>query len=362
MATSDVQESNYRVQQIEKRSQFPAGTVRFDFILALLSLWMLGGLYLDGSAHHHIPELIETFFTPWHAVLYSGFLVNAGVLLITQYSNVSKGYSWASALPQGYMASLFGSVIFLFSGFGDMLWHETFGFEVGLEALVSPTHLTLAVGGFLMISGPLRATLKRTNGQMVRGWRELLPAILSLLGILSLLTFFTGDFAIITYPHLMIEAPTADSTFLNDMHALASVLIPSAILMAVILFALRQWTLPTGSLSFLIIGNGLLMTGFHLQEVTMYPQVLLVLVLTGLVADALYSLFKSSTTQIKSLRLFAFTVPAVMFALFFIILLMTTGIWWSVHMWTGAVFLAGATGLLVSYLVYPADDNLSSEF
>lgn len=38
-----------------------------------------------------------------------------------------------------------------------MLWHSRFGIEAGIEALLSPTHLVLALGGMLMVSGPLRA-------------------------------------------------------------------------------------------------------------------------------------------------------------------------------------------------------------
>ncbi len=56
-------------------------TVQYlDWIFMLSSCWLIGGLYLDGWAHLHFPEL-ETFFTPWHGVLYSGFLVNAIGLL-----------------------------------------------------------------------------------------------------------------------------------------------------------------------------------------------------------------------------------------------------------------------------------------
>jgi hypothetical protein len=356
MATTHVNQDVQPILQSEKAGRYPASGRRFDLIVSVLSLWIVAGLYLDGSAHHHIPDLIETFFTPWHAVLYSGFAASAGLLLITQWRNVSKGYRWTRSLPQGYMTSLLGSVIFLVSGGADFLWHTAFGFEVGLEALVSPSHLALAVGGVLMISGPLRATIHRSTQQVVKGWHELLPVVLSLLGILSVLTFFNGDFAIITYPNFMAIRPPGSDTFFYDTHALASVLIPSALLMGVILFALWHWTLPPGSLTVLIYGNGLLMTWFHLKEVYLNPQILFAIALTGIAADVLYSLLRPSAVRVRALRLFAFAVPAILFALFFVILITTAGIWWSVHLWTGAVFLAGVVGLLLSYLTHPFND------
>jgi hypothetical protein len=70
----------------------PKSSVRFDWIVVLLSVWWVGGLFLDGWTHNHIPQL-ETFFTPWHAVLYSGFLVVAIFLLVTVVRNHAQDYS-----------------------------------------------------------------------------------------------------------------------------------------------------------------------------------------------------------------------------------------------------------------------------
>jgi hypothetical protein len=52
-------------------------------------------------------------------------------------------------------------------------------------------------------------------------------------------------------------------------------------------------------------------------------------------------------------RIFAFLVPAILYGLYFAALALTGPIWWTVHMWAGAVVLAGLAGWLVSYLVVP---------
>src|SRR5215467_14227459 len=67
---------------------FP-GNVRFDWIMVLVISWGIGGLFLDGWAHTNVPQL-ETFFTPWHAVLYSGYLAVATILVIKTISNLTK--------------------------------------------------------------------------------------------------------------------------------------------------------------------------------------------------------------------------------------------------------------------------------
>ena len=74
MATTQIASQVTSSQLGKSSGRYAAGGRYFDLIVSLLSLWIIAGLYLDGSAHHHIPDLIETFFTPWHAVLYSGFL------------------------------------------------------------------------------------------------------------------------------------------------------------------------------------------------------------------------------------------------------------------------------------------------
>jgi len=45
-------------------------STRFNWAMAVLSTVLVGGFYLDLWAHAH-GRTDNTFFTPWHAVLYS---------------------------------------------------------------------------------------------------------------------------------------------------------------------------------------------------------------------------------------------------------------------------------------------------
>jgi hypothetical protein len=91
-----------------------------DLVTLVLAACLVGGLFLDGWAHNTRPQL-ETFFTPWHAVFYSGF---AAVAIWIGWSVWSR-----RAVPAGYGPALAGVVIFLVSGAGDMSWHLAFGIE-----------------------------------------------------------------------------------------------------------------------------------------------------------------------------------------------------------------------------------------
>lgn len=164
--------------------------LRFDRFMMVLSCWFAGGLYLDGWAHSH-GQVDKTFFTPWHALLYSGYAAMAILIVTATLINHKRGRSWFEAVPEGYQLSLFGVPLFLAGGVGDLIWHTLFGFEANIDALLSPTHLVLAVSATLIISGPLRAAWRRQDNGSIQSWATLLPAVLSLAAIYLILTFFS---------------------------------------------------------------------------------------------------------------------------------------------------------------------------
>src|SRR5260370_13839032 len=83
----------------------PQSSASFDWLVVLLSTSWVGGIFLGGWAHNHIPQL-ETFFTPWHAALYFGFLVVALFPFGTLGKKHSQGYSWEHAMARGFSLSL----------------------------------------------------------------------------------------------------------------------------------------------------------------------------------------------------------------------------------------------------------------
>jgi Tol biopolymer transport system component len=174
-----------------RQEGYPAGSVRFDLAMIVVSAWLIGGLFVDGWAHFH-GMVDDSFFTPWHAIFYSGFMAVAVFLGVNQWRNIAKGYAFWRALPEGYALSLVGAGIFAVGGVGDLIWHTLFGIEVDTEALLSPTHLLLATGMALIISGPLRAAWRRIPAGQAGGWRTLAPMILSATLLFALLAFFTS--------------------------------------------------------------------------------------------------------------------------------------------------------------------------
>jgi hypothetical protein len=331
--------------------QPPAGR-GYDWAIVLLGFWFVGGLFLDGWAHNHIPEL-ESFFTPWHAVFYSGFLAIAAFLMAAVVRNHGKGYPWRDAVPPGYELAVLGVIIFAAGGLGDMVWHELFGVEADVEALLSPTHLVLALGGTLILSGPWRAGWRRQDSRhdLSHGWTALLPQLLSLTFVLSLWSFLTQ------FAHPLVDTWAAAGfrppapcgiTLPRQSLGIVGFLLQTAILMGLLLLTMRRWRLPLGSLTLVFGLNAALMSFMH-DQYRFIPAA----AVAGLVADLLIDRLKPTMERPGALRLFACAVPVTYYVFYYAVLMVTQGLGWSVHLWTGSIVLTGVVGLLLSYLLIP---------
>jgi hypothetical protein len=343
-------------------SAIAVGGPRYDALIAILCAVFQAGAYLDLWAHVHRPEL-ETFFTPWHAVLYSGFFAVAAATAAPLLVRRPPGVSWSRALPAGYDLSLVGVLIFFLGGVLDMLWHTVLGIEVDVETLLSPSHLVLAVGSTLMLTGPLRAAWRRA-GQTSASW----PAVLSLTYLLSAFSFWTqyahqlgrpwpaagnrpttAVFAVVA-PDPLFRSAEIQATFVAHSLGVASIVLQAALLAAVLLIAIRRWggAFPAGAFT-LILGLNASMVALARDQLAFVPAA----VAAGVATDVLVRRLRPSIRRPAALRTVASVVPAVYFALFFGVVALTRGVWWSAALWSGSIVLAGAAGWLLSWLVAP---------
>lgn len=320
------------------------GNCAFDWAAAILSGAFIGGVFLDGWAHTH-GRVDDTFFTPWHAILYAAFLALATLLVGRAVWGLAGLGSGRAAVPDGYGWALAGVVLWVVGAPFDLVWHAVFGFEADVEALMSPAHAILALGYGLMASGPLRAALRRRPGR----WRDELPLVLSLTFVVSSLTFFTQ----IAHPIANLWAArgaytTHDATELG----IVSLLLTTVILISPLLLLLRHARLPAGAV-FIFIALNTVAMGFVYDRGPYPVAVVVALVAAGAVAEVLRALLRPSPGRPVAFRTFAFLLPALLHVAYFAALHLTTGIGWTVHLWLGVIVFSGAIGWLVSYLVLP---------
>jgi len=309
--------------------------------MVALSTAVAAGAHLDAWAHGHVPSTLETFFTPWHALLYASLAATTAFLVVWVARTGARPWEWGRALPDGYALSLAGCILFGIGGVLDMAWHLTFGIEVGFQALISPTHLILMVSAALIASGPLRAAWRRPGRRI--GW----PAIASAMLTLTALTFFSQFDHPFTSQWSALPGPGLDQQLAEELGMLG-VIVQSALLMGVVLLLVRRFSLPFGTLTFVMGVNAVFVTLIREAD-----PVILVGVLGGVVADLLYAGLRPSPSRLDRTRLFAFLVPLALYAIYFAGLIQVDGVWWPVHLWAGAPVVAGLTGWVVSLAVLP---------
>ncbi len=311
--------------------------------------WLIGGLYLDGWAHSH-GKADSTFFTPWHAVLYSGYAASAAVLIGTMLINRAHGYGWQRLLPAGYGAARMGVVLFAIAGAGDLVWHTVFGIEANTDALLSPTHLVLAFSGAMIVTGPFYAAWQRLKSDAPGGLFAFAPVLLPITAFLSMLTFFTNFANPLIWPLASKDFGLSSglNRYLTINMGVTAMLFQSAILAGVVLLLIRRWRLPFGSFALIFTINAALISVFG-DTYRFIPGALL----AGLLVDVVYWQLKPSVNHVAALRLFIFLVPILFFGVYMLTLVVTGGVNWSVHMALGTPIMGGLVGLMLSYLVVP---------
>jgi hypothetical protein len=316
-------------------------SVRFDWAMVALGATVAAGAHLDSWAHGHIAATLETFFTPWHALLYSSIAATTAFLVLSAAWTGARPWQWLRALPDGYAVSLLGCMAFGIAGVLDLTWHLTFGIERNFQALISPTHLMLIISGGLIVSGPLAAAWRRPERRL--GW----PAVVSATLTLTLLTFFGQFDHPFTSQWSALPVPAVPAQAAEELGILG-VIIQTGLLMGVVLVLLRRFDLPLGSLTFMMGVNAVFVTMIKGAD-----PVIVVGIIGGAMADVLLVGLKPSAARLVEVRVFAFLVPVVLYSVYFYGLIKIDGVWWPVHLWAGAPVVAGLVGWLISLLVFP---------
>lgn len=319
----------------------PPATARFEWTMVLLSTWLMAGGYLDAWAHRHLTKL-ESFITPWHAVLYSGMFAILVFLSLTALRHQRRGRSILEALPDGYGLSLAGCVLFGVGGVIDFFWHLAYGFEVSIAALISPPHLLLMLALALIVTGPLRSAWRRS------GTRAPLTAIISATLLLSMFTFFDQfDQPLVNTWAAVPGSALVPIRFVEELGVLG-LMVQTALLTGVVLHLLRRFTLPFGSLTLLVGLNGALLSSLA-ENFQLIPMALA----GGLLGDIVIRRLRPGPQRVAALRTAAVLAPASVSALYFLVLEVTRGITWPIHLWLGSIVVSGALGGMLSYLAVP---------
>lgn len=322
----------------------------FDLLVSLITLWVSCGFFLDAWAHGHVP--VETFFTPYHGVFYSGMLALFVVVAI---------YAARGSIPRCYRYPLLGIPIFLASGVGDLVWHQLLGIEEGIDALLSPTHQGLGLGIFFIAAGPILSALR--NRSPLTTFTDQLPLILSLAAWIELVHFGTayafdpGAGATNAPPQIGPFTPDyltaiALGYYKSGMGVLV-VLFQSLIMAGFALFAGTRFPLRPGALTLMyVLGNFAAAAAFT-NDTPLLATVVVMSVAAGIVGDLIVARAHPTPERIIAYRTLGAAVPASYFATYFIVTAALDRVWWDWNVTLGAIIWAGVIGFGLTLLSQP---------
>jgi hypothetical protein len=302
--------------------------------IAFFGSWMVFGLFLDGWAHQ--AEKPETFFSPWHLVLYSGF--GAAVAYFTFRERILKKRT------EGDRLTIAGLVVFIVGAVGDGAWHEIFGIEVDLEALLSPTHLALMIGGLLMLGIAYRKEI----AVQPRSPRADYSLVVTMTLGAAVVMFFTQYFSAFRFSGVW---PTQGDNDVWEVHALGSVFVMNAIMLGLAFLIVRDWTPPRWTFTFAF---GALGAGMVLMEGPSEGPLLNIVAAAagGLVTDVLVMRLRPSRQRVTAARIFSVLVPLAVWGLWFASLHLQDGVHWAAELWTGTIVLAALEGAGLGLLAF----------
>ena len=334
-------------------SERPAPMLWFDWLMTVASLWVSGGIMID--AYHHFHEDVETFFEPAHGLLYAGLLAAIVVVVIAISINRRRGFSWRNALPLGYETTVAGLIVFSIGGVLDMIKHTIWGFEQGFDALVSPTHLVIGAGVFLVVAGPIAATLRRADRPKTLTGQ--LPMLLSAASMMELIHWgmqfiFLSEAASMNAPVMPSAAFPHDTLTLLTLQyykqgiGLLAVIVQSILMVGFAAFLGRRIRLAFGGMMVLFLVGNAFIAAADSNYVGQFVAVLLASIAAGLCADYFKLGPLTSATRWNG---FAFCTPAVYWAVLLATLAVTmNGVWWMPDIVIGSILFAGFVGLFVN--------------
>jgi hypothetical protein len=323
-----------------------------DLVTELLGIWLLLAVFLDGWAHLHVPGL-ETFFTPWHAALYSGLLAMAAWTATVIWRNREPGQPLARAIPAGYRGTVVGVVLFAVAGALDLAWHEILGIEVSLDALVSPTHLLLGFSLFLILGTGVRSARARGRSGTFAWSAPALLAVALMTGLGAFFLIYCSAFVrtapAVPYIPTPIGSPGHTQAEMPAAIGMASYLVTTALIIAPFLYTWSGARRPPRGIATMLVAVvawlPLAMSGFRPAGVAGAAGA----TLAAIVVDVLLA---RRGGQLTGRRLPA--VSAVLAALIWtgqmIGIALVSGIEWPVSMWLGAIVLSAAVAAGLAFV------------
>ncbi len=331
-------------------------SLAFDYAVGICCVWVVSGIFLDVWAHGHVP--VESFFTPYHDFFYAGIVVLFALFAGFAMRNHRAGAPWRESLPEPYRLAAVGFPIFVVAGVGDYFWHLLLGLEIGVDALLSPTHQGLGLGMFFIASGPIRSVL--ANRSTSTTFLRQLPFVIGLVawyGLVRLGSSYAFDFGAARAdapPPIVYSAQLFTSLAIGYYKLTVGVLIViylAALASGFALWAVSCMKLRPGTFTILFLCVNAMATAPFTNDTPLLEVTLLAALVTGIAADVMVARFDPQPERPKAYRWFAVLVPMISTSAFLLgTQVLAGGVWWDWNVSLGAISWAGIAGFGLSFI------------
>jgi hypothetical protein len=319
-----------------------------DTVTVILAFWLFAGGALDVWAHTNIIKTLEGFITPWHIVMYTGYLATGIWVVRLAYRRRAQAPKWwRDGWPVGYKVGAVGGLLVFFGGTVDGIWHTIFGIESGLDAKLSPSHNVIILGSVLLGTSPMRSWWSSREGgrRTVTGVASMTIATTMATHLFTVLSAFGSAAPIQRYLHDSNGPSETAVTVGYDSYVITTVT-----LLIGLLLTLRRRTVPGVVTAAVFMVSLFEMIRYEFPSPQLTAAVLAVV--GAAVADVVLVWLDTVRGFDAPYRLIiaGAVIPVAVWSGHLIGLELGYGIHWPVELWTGTVTVTAGLGALLGTL------------
>lgn len=313
-------------------------------ILIVCNLVTTVGLAGDIARHLLEPESLDNdFVSGWHLVLYGGV---ASVGLWLGLGAVRRGPAFLGAS----VTTVIGFGLLSLGGATDLVWHEQFGTEAAVEALVSPPHLVVFAGLTFLLTSPIVILWKRHATRL--GWVPSIAVLASTISAVLVTMLFTGFLSPLAgglslqagYVEPLVGESLQDY---DQVRGLGIAVWTVAVLVAAFTVVLVRFRVQPG-----LVTVGFVLIGLPALQISEGAEPLVAgLAAAGLVTELLVLLLGRPTLGRGAASLVGAATGASMWAATFAVLAGDDRLAWTEALWGGTITLSALVGAAVAALV-----------
>jgi hypothetical protein len=315
-------------------------------VLMVCTLVTTIGLAADIARHllDDVENLQGDFLSGWHLVLYGGVAsVGAWIAL----GALRRGPAFVGSVP----TTTIGFLTLTVGGVADAAWHEAFGTEQAVEALVSPPHLIVFAGLVFLLTSPLALLWPRPVNRL--GPLASVAAVVSVVSALLVASLFTGFLSPmaggLSLQAGYIEPLVGESMQEYDqVRGLGVVLWSPVLILSGFVILLGRFRVTPG---LLLLGMAVLGVPPVVLAGRSSVPVLVGFVAAGVVLELGVALTARPTLRPVAAAAVSAAVGSTLWAATFLALRAESRLYWSETMVAGSVMLAGMGGAAVAALV-----------